>query len=270
LGLVLKLEVRKPGDYVGFLGRVFLDPWTTTESMADVPRQLGKLHLSGTPKTVPDEVILARKAKGMMITDSNTPILGAWAKQVLRFCPLTDRDRQRYDALTQRDVSYWTKYVDPYPPSENYHRMNHIVAEMFNIPASEVCAYQNRLLAANNYAEMDIGNIMPVVPEIQVPAVYRGEIHFPPKPKVHYCNHKKDEKGFCKECKPKQPTCNFTKRGETCPLGDTCVYSHVAPRTVTPPSVVAPVRPLPMCRFTERGRDCPRGATCGFSHVVPK
>jgi len=48
VGMLSKCENLVPGDCVPFLGRVYVDPWTTPKSFIDVARQLRKLHLSVT------------------------------------------------------------------------------------------------------------------------------------------------------------------------------------------------------------------------------
>jgi len=89
IGLKIKLQVVKPDEPVPFLGREFCGSWSTPGgiwSMADIKRQAMKLHLTVSSDDVPDWVVLLRKATGFSLTDSETPLIGAWSKAVMRYC----------------------------------------------------------------------------------------------------------------------------------------------------------------------------------------
>jgi hypothetical protein len=88
LGLKFKSTVRMPGEKVGFLGRFYLDPWSHTRSHHDIRRAMNKLHYSGTSLgNATREEMLWRKAVSIYVTDGNTPLLGDWAKAILRCIP---------------------------------------------------------------------------------------------------------------------------------------------------------------------------------------
>lgn len=84
LGLKLKCDVRTPGQTVPFLGRVFIDPWTTNGSIQDPVRTARKLHISMTNPTVPDEIALYWRAIGYLALDPNAPLISDWCRLALR------------------------------------------------------------------------------------------------------------------------------------------------------------------------------------------
>nr|WPR18220.1 MAG: RNA-dependent RNA polymerase [Crogonang virus 45] len=90
LGYVLKTENVDRGQPLSFLGRIFLDPWTTKASVCDVPRRLRNLHLTVVPSIVPKAVVLRRRAQSYLINDPNTPIITHWAKMILRATTTSD------------------------------------------------------------------------------------------------------------------------------------------------------------------------------------
>nr|WPV63042.1 MAG: RNA-dependent RNA polymerase [Wufeng bat nodavirus 1] len=78
LGLKAKTEISHTRDPTPFLGRYFVEGG----SFCDPDRTLGKLHLSSSPyKTI--EAAL-NKAVGYISTDRLTPIIGSWARMIIR------------------------------------------------------------------------------------------------------------------------------------------------------------------------------------------
>lgn len=75
LGLKVKVDVIKPHEPVPYLGRYWVDPWTTSYSMQDLSRTLPKLSVSSNRQHTP-EVALQNKICGYYVTDANTPLLG--------------------------------------------------------------------------------------------------------------------------------------------------------------------------------------------------
>jgi hypothetical protein len=75
---------------VTFLGRTYHCPWADCSSTIDMPRCLSKLHF-----TVSNEqdvaVIMYRKALSLQFTDPHTPLLGSWARNVIRVSGQTIR-----------------------------------------------------------------------------------------------------------------------------------------------------------------------------------
>jgi hypothetical protein len=90
IGLILKAINRVPTEPVGFLGRVYPNPSGSPEHLADVPRQLKKLHIVPTRDPLyinKPFVVLYNRALSILVTDAHTPILGDWARAIIRLTP---------------------------------------------------------------------------------------------------------------------------------------------------------------------------------------
>lgn len=171
-GLLVKTDLVQSGNPVPFLGRIFLDPWTCPNSIADVPRQLRKLHLSATPSTVPTDMILLRKAEAILVTDPETPILSVWARRVVEFTHHIDvRAVQRVEHLIARDLSYWSKFEDPFPPSSDKDLVRTIVKQMFK--EGIVDKLEQHLNNAKTLAELPL-LIDDTPPKVDINAVVDG------------------------------------------------------------------------------------------------
>ena len=78
------------GEFVPFLGRIFLDPWSTSNSIQDPQRTLPKIHLTCSEDTIPLEVAAVNKAMGYKVNDEHTPIIGAFCNMIfLRYSNVT-------------------------------------------------------------------------------------------------------------------------------------------------------------------------------------
>jgi len=110
LGLIAKPIVRRVGDEITFLGRVFPDIKTCYDSFSDPRRHLPKLHITHiNDPTVSTGTILHNKASGFLATDPTTPLLTDWACYVTRHYSRTG---------TTLPHTYWaTKCVEagPFP-----------------------------------------------------------------------------------------------------------------------------------------------------------
>jgi hypothetical protein len=85
LGLNVKASLIKVGEPgVNFLGRIYgPSVWTgDLSNCADLPRQLGKLHVTHPRPGVDHKQILVDKLIGFYHTDRNTPVLGQFATKV--------------------------------------------------------------------------------------------------------------------------------------------------------------------------------------------
>lgn len=82
-GLVLKPATHSAHEPCSFLGRVFPFPRTSPASISDLRRSLPKLCAT-TDLVLAPEVVLRNKAEGYIITDPETPVLGAWCRMVRR------------------------------------------------------------------------------------------------------------------------------------------------------------------------------------------
>lgn len=181
-GIVCKTETVYEGNHVPFLGRYYLDPWTCGESIADVERQLRKLHLSATPEVVPRHIVLRRKAEGILITDAETPILSDWAKAVLRLTPSSLKEEQRWAKFTNRDVSYWARYEDPFPPSANRDLVNRAAFASIGNNLTLIMLsvrFNNATTLTDLFPDIDV----PSAPKVEITSVYRGSVVDPEKPR---------------------------------------------------------------------------------------
>ena len=142
LGYIIKASTIKAGAPVPFLGRVFLDPWSTPASICDVPRRLRSLHLTTTPKFVPDDLVLFRKAESYLITDPHTPLITAWCRMIQRLCKPTNTEA--FNTFLRMERPY---YCDPHnnwttPTQIEYDFAKVLVARELNSSVSEI----NRLI----------------------------------------------------------------------------------------------------------------------------
>jgi hypothetical protein len=106
LGLLIKSHETKPGEDVPYCGRLFSDPCSGTTSIQDPMRTLQKIHLSSAPESVPDKIAACNKAAGYVVTDANTPIVGAWCKKVVSFAPDNDFTRQTREEQWKMNASW--------------------------------------------------------------------------------------------------------------------------------------------------------------------
>jgi hypothetical protein len=83
LRLVLKCNIRQPGESVSFLGRIYPDPGVSGRSFFDPMRALSKFHFSDTTDPHVDVNVLAwRKSAGYYITDAGN-FIGHIARHIL-------------------------------------------------------------------------------------------------------------------------------------------------------------------------------------------
>lgn len=163
MGQVLKAETILPHNPVPLLGRIFIDPWTSTSSIADVPRQLKKLHLTAAPEVVPNEMVLRRRAEGIMITDPDTPILGAWARNVLRLAnSMSDEERtqieKKYKTYLDNAASY-TSTLGVWPPLVEVDLARQIVSEALGRHAADIHTIETIMNQATTLEELHFGSI---------------------------------------------------------------------------------------------------------------
>jgi hypothetical protein len=174
LGLKLKAELVQQHQPVPFLGRFFIDPWVQPDSIADVLRQARKLHLSNADPAASDKVALLRKATGYMQTDASTPVLGDWARAIIRIVgrdTLTARELN----LTERDQKWYLQWDIKFPQQPASDLIYSLVAESLGITVGDVEQVIDMLKSASTFDE-----IQPIIPEanvkIEVPASMAGRI----------------------------------------------------------------------------------------------
>lgn len=261
-GLVLKAEVLTEGMPIPFLGRYFIDPWTTSDSIADVPRQLRKLHMTATPANVPTQVVLRRRAEAILVTDSNTPVLSNWARAILRLIDITPAQRARYEHFIKRDLSYWSKFTDPFPPIKDRELADTVVANLFgnNLRIIILC---EKFDNATTLEDMQI-LVDDTEPKIEIPVVMHGIIREPKVTKTHQATLRANQRIKLTPNKA-APTTTRRVTFKQPPLIKQARTSHTVNDTNTtkPPSGRA--KQAAKCRYAERNQRCPR-KDCIYQH----
>jgi hypothetical protein len=221
-GLTLKAEVVTRGKPVPFLGRYFLDPWICVDTIADVPRQLRKLHLTSTPKDVPEDVVMLRRAEAYLVTDSATPVLSDWARAVVR---IVGHQSNKWDNLIARDLPYWIKYGDPFPPTELKGLANEVVADMLG-GHLDVIALQARFSSAKTLEDLFSIPICEKPPKVEVNVAYQGNLlKAISKNSAVIKNVKKKIVATTPKSNVASTKCRYAEKGKTCPRAD-CKFSH--------------------------------------------
>jgi len=143
LGLTLKAEKIERGNPVPFLGRMFLDPWTTGESICDVGRRVRCLHITTASKQIADNIVLMRKAEGYYVTDSHTPFISNWCRAIFRILKGTNTQlNDAQEAELSRDLSYFAKY----DKKEQFLRPALVSDRAFEVAAASLQVEVNRLV----------------------------------------------------------------------------------------------------------------------------
>ena len=120
LGMVAECEVKKKGEPISYLARIFPDPARFRTSYADLQRTIPKLHLSSVtnPDTSRYELAL-NKAHGYFVTDEHTPIIGDWARTVIALSKGKVPKKERKTAL-EASVKWRESHAWPQPVEENH------------------------------------------------------------------------------------------------------------------------------------------------------
>jgi len=173
LGLKLEHVTSYRGESVRFLGRLFLDPWTTDASVQDPIKSIPKLHISITGKDVPEHVALFNRANGYLELDPTAPIVSAWCRRTLRrlrrdfgetdlaaevnrWEPLLTRDRPYYSHRSQGGSGGgWPQ------PAEDCELAYECVATALGVDAARVHEWHDRLDGEGEDSEVQC--------EIQIP-----------------------------------------------------------------------------------------------------
>lgn len=138
IGLTLKCAKRVRGETVTFLARVFVNPWSTTTSVQDPERCLGKIHLS-TLKDVDPAIVSVYKATGYLASDPLTPVLSNYCKLSLKQGPALTEKALRQIELTGEYNWWYTNFTNSWPQHANdYDTMVRVVADSLRISESEV------------------------------------------------------------------------------------------------------------------------------------
>lgn len=180
IGLKLKAEKILPGNPVPFLGRIFLDPWTSPNNICDVKRRLNSLHLSISPKTVPPWAVLLRKATSYLTTDPHTPVISHWSRMIKRI--YSHLDVTPYIKDTINEANYFSYFEELFcsPPANDKLALD-VVSSNMGVTALEICSLIDRL--NNIHDEQQFQAMLPFCvghrTKVEIPAVVDGTIHEP-------------------------------------------------------------------------------------------
>lgn len=172
--LAVKCEKVFGPHSINFLGRDFLDPWTTEVCIADVPRQLPKLHVSIT-KGLDTRVALRRKAEALEITDANTPVLRAWMRAVMRIFPKPLNEKEK--TTSNNEASWFSKQEGARfkPPLAN-EAVPHVALRL-GITATYLLEYEKELDSVfSETALLAMRPIRDVSPPVEIPCVQGGTV----------------------------------------------------------------------------------------------
>nr|APG76090.1 hypothetical protein [Hubei noda-like virus 10] len=141
LGLSVKAETFLTGPYP-YLGRYFVDPGTTVNSFQDPLRTIPKLHVVQALGGVSLEQLLTNKASGYAVTDYNTPIIGTWARAVMRITRLDPRGLSGEERF---------KHSQCWPYSARDHQlMVDAMASVMGVSSSELARLDELLLPVDD------------------------------------------------------------------------------------------------------------------------
>jgi len=167
LNLSLKAKARKPWEALSFLGRIYTCPSAGPQHCADLPRQLSKLHAHPSSRVEFPMVALYNKALGHSVTDSLTPILGAWVLMVFRTCaPVLDSRYQSY-SYTVSPTPLDQRYVPSREAMLNY------AVSVLNVTVQDIIAYEAHLNSITS--PMLIQPLTPRVVQLPTPGVILGQ-----------------------------------------------------------------------------------------------
>jgi hypothetical protein len=184
LGHVLKGKVVPRGHPLGFLGRIYPDPWLFPYSFYDPKRCIMKMHVTTSPADVPDGLCLARKAEGLLTTDANTPFLSNWARAIARIYPQYMHISNAYDPLVKRDKSWFSQYhVDVQFPQEPDQSMTlEFMSKQLDVGVDFIKQCCEQLDNARSLTDFPADCFSHIETPVQIPGVLDGEIRHPPTP----------------------------------------------------------------------------------------
>jgi hypothetical protein len=254
-GLSFKAEMIPQGCPVPFLGRVFIDPWTTDASICDVQRQFRKLHLTASPKIVPDALVLHRKATGLILTDPKTPVIGDWARKVLELTEdmVKNITRHRQYISTLSDRSYWARYdanVQFLPPDdEDYTR--HVVSINMDASIAQLDALEAKIKSAKTLSDLYFDSAIATDVKNTVDAIVDREIIIAaPRKTIPDMVEEKAQLEI--------KVCRSFSKGKVCKHGDACRFSHVLPPKDSTLTVADPPAENTVKRITNEEKKDPK------------
>lgn len=148
LGLNLKCDVIEDGP-IPYLGRIFVDPKGTDDSIQDPVRTLKKLHITFADSDVPKEVALFNRAKGYFDLDPNAPIVGDWCRKVLELLKEKSEEAGKAWEKCWKDRPYYSGW-----PSASKEDAEPIVAKELGIDVEAVRKICDTIEAVTSLEEL--------------------------------------------------------------------------------------------------------------------
>lgn len=177
-GLKLKCQVRHHGEPVGFVGRIFQDPWTTASSYQDPVRTMSKIHTTtSNPQVVPDRLALSWKAIAYLVTDSKTPLIRAYCEMVLKNLNIDPTGEMWAMAHMARallnDLPYFLRHLDGsgWYQDDNDDLRREQMAVMLGIDVGDIALLEDRIRNWTDLSrEFDFKSLLQhKVPPVQIP-----------------------------------------------------------------------------------------------------
>jgi hypothetical protein len=171
-GQVLKLDFKKRGQPVQFLARFYGTAWSGgRDSMSDVKRQLVKFHTTIALEGMSSRQKMADKARALLLTDKNTPILGRLAEK----CAVEDVQQSKsQDAWRVR--THWSRFEENDQfPNEYGSWMDDIIHEQ--MPDFDHAVFNNWILRGNPEKPPQCLDLTPEFYKPEVTCLINGDIH---------------------------------------------------------------------------------------------
>lgn len=185
LGLKLKAErIERPDNLVDavpvpFLSRLYPEAWQGgVGNMADVKRAIMKLHLTSSPPSTPDSVVLVRKAQAIKLMDRATPVLTEWADAIIRLYPKVQINDDE-ELVMKQDVSWFARYdyEDQYSPVEDRSLALDVAARNLEVDPAIVGSVCDRLRDASTLDEIFFDTVFGTPLKIEVPCTRGLDLH---------------------------------------------------------------------------------------------
>jgi hypothetical protein len=165
LGLKIEVIVREKYGPVGYLGRVFVDPWTTVVSVQDPMRTMAKIHITTADSTIPLPVAATWRAQGYLQMDPHAPVVAEYCRYIIRvhgeeyaawMAKQTGKSENRKKMLEEAKVGempYWVRgEVASWPTLEDGSDSQaiawRVAAEQFGVDESELKALEDEISEA--------------------------------------------------------------------------------------------------------------------------
>lgn len=185
LGLSIKIEAVLRGQPLTYLGRTFIDPWSTDTSMQDIKRTLSKIHTSVTNSSeVSSKTALLWKCMSYLITDAKTPILHVYCEHMLK---LLNVDRDTLDitccpSACKRDLGWWVSqdFELSWYQGDEIELMEQIAAEHLSLSVEHLRRIEDNIRSLTS-VEDKFPNVERDIP-IQMTSVVGDNIHIVSNP----------------------------------------------------------------------------------------